>query len=199
MSPPHVTPPAGPRDARATLGEASAVGGRRSTPLGLTWACLLLTPQTRHRDTGRTEASLFTPTSDMREWTLCLQEGQTPQPRAFPEIGLPLFQNYTGRTVQQASRGRAAEGREGGCTRSSYIHLPQGTALCRETSTPVKGQNKRICKDNRPLSPGHRQCEAATGFQRGVSGLLGGDEVLVRSGKSMIAGVWCMHGLECGK
>lgn len=51
---------------------------------------------------------------------------------------------------------------------SSYIHLPQGTALCRETSSPVKCQNKSICKDNRPLSIWHNQREVATGFQGGV-------------------------------
>lgn len=55
---------------------------------GLKQACSLLEPQTEHSDTGRTGGSLFTPMSDMREWTPYFQKAQTPQPRAFPEIGL---------------------------------------------------------------------------------------------------------------
>lgn len=93
---PHFMSPLGnPADARATLGAAAALGG--SPALGPKQAWSLLEAQTdKHSDTGRTEGSLFTPMSGMREWTPHLQKAQTPQAWAFPETGLPLFQTTQG-------------------------------------------------------------------------------------------------------
>lgn len=56
-----------------------------------------------------------------REWALRLQRGQILGPRR----GLLLFRNYPGCTIKWASCGCPAEGPEGGCTRSSYVH-PSG-------------------------------------------------------------------------
>lgn len=77
-----MSPLGNPVDARGTLGAAAAGS--------------LLEAQTEHSDIGRTEGSLFTPTSGPREWTLHLQKAQTPQATAVPETGLPLFQTTQG-------------------------------------------------------------------------------------------------------
>lgn len=117
--------------------------------------------------------------SDMREWTPYFQ---TPQPRAFPEIGLQCFQ-----TTQGARLTRPPVDAPLRALRAAARFLATSTCpralLCAETSTPVKCQNKSICKDNRPLSTWHKQREAATGFQGGVSRITWWNEVLVRSGK----------------
>lgn len=89
-----------------------------------------------------------------QEWTLYLQKGQILGPRAFLEIGLSVSQLH--RVLHQAglpqTHGRGLKG----CWRypatSARMGTQVGPGLCRQTSTPVRCQNKRICKGNRPAS-----------------------------------------------
>lgn len=85
--------------------------------------------------------------------------GRTPQPRAFPEVCLRVFQNYTWCTIQRASHRRTAEGLREGLLCAFWLRPPTGgrgpgTALCRQTSMPVKCQNKSICRGSKPAVPG---------------------------------------------
>lgn len=87
---PPAAPSVSPGDSRAIHGGAAALGSRRGTALGLKRGLCPTSNPRQHSHTGGTRGGLFTLMTDMRErtqeWTLRLQEGQTPQPGALPGV-----------------------------------------------------------------------------------------------------------------
>lgn len=172
---------------------AAALPWARSPALGS-----LKPRQTEHSDTGRTEGSLFTPMSGMREWTPHLQKAQTPQAWAFPEIGLPLFQTTQGARFTKPPGDRLLGAWSAAAHFLATSTWP-GALLCAERlprQSSVK--TKASAKTTEPSASGTTSTKRPLAFRAECQGLLGGRSVSTL-GKSMILGagactVWSVVG-----
>lgn len=146
--------------------------------------CSPLKPQTEHSDTGGTKGSLSV-TSETRAG----HPGVDPAPPAragswtqgFPETGHCFSVTTQGAWLNgppMDTQPRALRAAARCLAVPTCLGHRQGTALCRQTSTPVKCHNKSTCKGNRlPSASGTIRVKQPSVLRMECLGLLGANKI----------------------